>query len=276
MNRKLLVAMGLATAFSFSGQATAAIIVDGVNIGSGGSPLFKVASIYEGVVTALGDILSGYGEVTQIFDSNGLTWSAGDNDTRLTYVFDDYAVSFLSPTHTDFTGGTVKFYTDHPSVAGYTALTPIGPGTAAAIAADFVEASTGNGVLWLDLTGNNLYDTSGGAFPNHVTGVSLHATGVGLDGIGALIAGSGTGLLDIVGGAAEPFFVKDTLGDADADGKGDAQVGSSFSNAFLPANQPLSGSADLRLQTVPEPSSIALLGIGLSAFGFFASRRRRA
>lgn len=267
-NNKLLAAMGLATALSFSGQASA-VVVDGINLGFGG-PVFKVASVYESVVTGIGQELKGYGEITQIFDSTGLVWSAGANNTVLTYVFDGYIVNSISPAHADFTGGSVRFYTDHPALPGYTAFNPIGGGTAAEIAADFVEASTGNGVFWLSLAGNNFYDIT------HPGGVTLHATGVGLDGVGALIAGSGTGLLDIVGGAAAFAFITDTFGDADADGKADMQIGSSFSNAFTPANQILSGSADLRAEAIPEPSSIALLGLGLSAIGFFASRRRKA
>lgn len=269
INNKLLAAMGLAAALSFSGQASA-VVVDGINLGSSG-PVFKVASVYESIVTGIGQELKGYGEVTQIFDSNGLVWSAGANNTVLTYVFDGYIASSISATHSEFTGGSVRFYTDHPSLAGYTAFTPIGTGTPAAIAADFVEASTGNGVLWLSLAGNKFFDPI-----LHPLGVTLHATGIGLDGVGSLIAGSGTGLVDVVGGAAAFAFIVDTFGDADADGKADMQIGSSFSNGFLPANQPLSGSADMRAEVIPEPSSIALLGLGLSAIGFFASRRRKA
>lgn len=270
INNKLLAAMGLATALSFSGQASA-MVIDGINLGSGG-PVFKVASTYENIVTALGQELRGYGEITQIVDSNGLVWSAGNNDTILTYVFEGFIVSSISPTHTDFTGGSVKFYTDHPLVAGYTAFTPIGGGTNPEILADFAEASTGNGGLWLSLAGNTF--TTGD--PLHATGITLHSTGVGLDGVGSLIGGTGTGLLDVVGGAAASVFVKDIFGDADSDGKADAQLGSSFSNGFLPANQILSGSSDIRAEVIPEPSSIALLGLGLSAIGFFASRRRKA
>lgn len=270
INNKLLAAMGLATALSFSGQASA-MVIDGVTLGAGG-PVFKVASTYETIVTGAGDILSGYGEVTQVFDSNGLVWSAGQNDTILTYVFDGFiATAGFTPTHADFTSGTVKFYTDHPSIAGYTAFTPIGPGGSIEVANDFIEASTGNGGLWLSLVGNEFFTGD----PLHAGGVTLHSTGLNLGGP-VLISGTGTGLLDIIGGAAASAFVKDTIGDADADGKADAQIGSSFSDAFTPANQPLSGSADLRAEVIPEPSSLALLGLGLSAIGFFASRRRKA
>lgn len=262
VTRLFAVALAM-TAFSAS---AATVTVDGITLESGST--FATGNVFENRVGAVGDTLSGYGEILEIYGPSGRTWLIGQSGYHLTYVFTGYVVSSFSSNHVDFTGGETRLYVQRESDPGYTALTPTTPSganVATEIANDFVEA--GDGTLWLSTVGNTFLDNVSG-LP-----VTLHGEGIGFNAGSTILAGAGTGLLDITGGSAAPYFQKNTIADSHGT-PADLQFGSSFSNLSPLFNQELSGSADLRGIAIPEPSSLALLGIGLMAWRI--GRRNRS
>ena len=259
--QKLLIA--IAAVLLLPHQAFAVpITVDGITLETGS--VFATGNVFENRVSAVNDVLSGYGEITEIFGPSGRTWAMGQNGYHLTYVFTGFVVASISNTHIDFTGGEIRFYVQNESSPGYTALTPTTPagGNAATeVAQDFLEA--GDGTLWLSTIGNTFLDNLSGS------PVTLHGEGVGFNPGATNVGGAGTGLLDITGGSAAAYFQKDTIADSHGSAA-DLQFGSSFSNLSPLFNQDLSGSADLRgiaIAQIPEPSTLALLGIGLLSLG---------
>jgi hypothetical protein len=253
--KSALVALSSFAAF---GSANA-VVVNGLDIGTG--PHFQVASVYENPVFTVGDILRGYGEVTQI---NGVSIASLCAGCELTYRFDNYTVTSLSATSVAFSGGTVKFY------LGYGADNDFNPFVSGGSVAD-VSAAT-NGILFLSLQGHTI-DAAG----NTLAGGGLN--------IGTTSAtGTGSGLLDVIGGSAAAFFnnnaVPGTFG-----GPADFLLTSSFNSLTAPHPEEcargiltscLAGSADLRgtVTVVPTPAIPALLGLGL-LLGFGMTRRRK-
>lgn len=234
------------------------ITLDGITLDAGST--FN-RTIYHNPVSQVGDVLSGYGEVLQIFGPSGTTWTAGSAGYHLSYVFSGFVVSDISQSYIGFMGGEVRFFVQNESQPGYSALTPTPPGGAnigADIANDFVEA--GDGTLWLSTIGNTFNDAVSGK------PVTLRSNGIGNDGF--TLAGS-IGLLDITGGSAAAYFQKDTIADSHGSAA-DLQFGSSFSNLSPLSIQDLSGSADLRgiaIAQIPEPPPLILLGAGFLAWG---------
>jgi hypothetical protein len=181
--------------------------------------------------------LSGWGLITSINTTGSSTFCPG---CELTFTYEGYTQSASgAPNLAEFTGGTINIYRD----AGQDF---VGDGT-------FAQAS--NGVLWLQLTGHDIASSLGG--PDQ----TLFATAIASGAIG-------TGFLDVAGGIAASFFNTNTVntgaGFADFD----------FQNSFTGTSSFTLGSGNVSgdTQVVPEPASIALLGIGL--LGITLARRR--
>lgn len=259
--KKTLLALAAGAALLGSSSIALAVDIGGLNVPVGGS--FAVGQVYEKVITGPGDELKGYGKVDSI---NSI--AVGDlcgGACELTYVFDGYVVTTISPSEVRFTGGSIRFY------LGFGANKDFSTANAGGSAGDLVEA--GNGTLFLTLSGHDI-DAAGNTF-----------VGLGQN-IGTTFpTGFGTGLADVVagGGIASTFFDTNTVPAAFGSPFADFQLGSSFSglNPVYPGECPggaacVRGSADFtgNVTAIPEPESYALMLAGLGVLGFVARRRR--
>ncbi|UUX94038.1 FxDxF family PEP-CTERM protein [Aquabacterium sp. J223] len=225
--------------------ASSAVTISGFTLPDGSSVI--TGTVYENIVTGVGQTLSGYGTVGQI---NGLplsTYYSGE----LTFTFGGYTVtSFSSPTNVTFSGGWINFYAD--------------------ASADFnkdVAASAGDGTLFLTLAGRGLTSTN-------------------VNNGGGLLQGSGNGLADVdftgtangntagAGAVANGFFNNNAYGGADVLFNTSYTIYSSGSSLTPGGGPGVVGSADLHVTPIPEPETYALMLAGLGVMGWMSSRRR--
>lgn len=255
---------------AMAGSASALTVnVGGLDLSTG--PTFGVASIYENVITAAGQELAGFGEVTQI---NGVALSELCAGCELTYRFGGYEATSLTSTGVTFDGGWVNFY------LGFGGDNDFNPFASPGSAADLAAAT--NGALFLTLAGHDI-DAAGNTF-----------SGIGRDIGTAAAVGFGAGLLDVdstgslngntagAGGLANTFFDTNSIA-ATFGGAADFQLGASFSSFLLPHPDEcpagaacLAGSIDIRgnVAAIPEPETYAQMLAGLGIVGFVARRRR--
>ena len=121
-NKFKLVALAGAVSMAVAGQASA-LVIGGIEFDPGAH--FEVASVYENVVTAEGDILTGYGQVTQINGSPNFC-VAGPGTCELTYVFGGFEVDEFAPTDIVFSGGWVNFYVGTGATLNFNPFTSAG------------------------------------------------------------------------------------------------------------------------------------------------------
>src|SRR5688500_8608292 len=97
--KKTLQAMAAGAVLLGLSSPALALDIGGLEVPLGAT--FAVEQVYENVVTAVGQELSGYGEVDSI---NGMAVNTLCAGCELTYRFTDYIVSSISATDIKFTG----------------------------------------------------------------------------------------------------------------------------------------------------------------------------
>lgn len=265
MLKKKNIGIALACALAlgaWSGSTLASpITVGGVtwDPADGSDLTIQALNFRESSVGAVGDVLTGYGQIGSI--NGDLSFCSG---CSLNFIF-QYTVSDISGTPTNpqvtFTAGSINFWMDPLGTFNVDDPTTAGIGTP-----------------WLTLTGHTA------PFTGFTALGQLYSNINGPIGAPGSLSG-GFGLLDATGGPAA--FWMDTNSRADG---ADFDLSSAFSTKVFagcgttpspdPTNichYPIVGTGTLTGQSVhvPEPGAAGILGLGLAFLGLFAWRRNK-
>ncbi len=284
--RKAALGAALASALSVPTLASA-ITVAGIHFQDGA--IFETIDLFEaeafgdgigddnGKIDQLGEKLVGIGQVNRIrandiANGNPILWQSGDNGMELTIYFYDYVAENFDPSggadvKIGFTGGKVEIWA---GAAGNFAPTTTQAGGI---------ATATDGVLWLSLQGSPIGLEALGSSEYG----SVSNTPITLRSVGPLASGSvgGLGNLDVTGGLAAGHFDTNTFNctpglpgspcpnSADKVFTSSGQLGANPSAA----GWAFFGTGEVQDFAIPEPGSLALLGVSMAGLGFGARRK---
>ena len=260
--KSILAALACALALgAWSGSTLATpITVGGItwDPASGADLTVQALNFRESSVAAVGDVLTGYGQIGSI---NGNTTFCASCD--LTFTF-QYTLSAIEGTPTNpkvvFNNGTLNFYVDN--TASFDSGNP---------------TTAGIGTPWLTLSGHTA------AFGGFTALGQLYSNINGAVSAPGQLSG-GFGLLDATGGPAAFWMNTNTQPNG-----ADFSLSSAFStfpystcpststNPASVCHFPIVGAGTLTGKTVrvPEPGATGLLGLGLAFLGLLTWRRRK-
>ncbi len=271
--KALGAAIGIAGAMSAN-----AYVVGGVDFGTSlGAAHLETATLAQTFVNGNGQNAISYGYVSTVNGNNN--YCAGGGNCGLYYI------TTLN-TSQNFTGASVEFLSATTTIYFNNSFVNLLGQNSVANLAQISSMSA-----WLTLSGHG--SLGGGASSNAVQLIGNGAL------TGAVLNGFGRGLFDVnLGGAGQAAvktaFDTNTVGDAGG-GFADVELNSSFSNFVLNANDVSGGLANgckngtaavgawcyqgttnLRgeILTVPEPGSLALVGLSLGLTSLVVRRRR--